>query len=384
MAERSMATPLAWSLASAVALLFGGVVHAGPAPAKDAPLATAAKAIRREVMTLRNITVHSTERYWGQVITTSGASVWVPKAHPITDIRLTDTLDGLPDGCFMARVLRFTGVQHPRHPRLRYNRRCEDAYNGRVGTYLCVWLYVPGHGWENINSGRIYGGMPAYRHEFDQASGWAWTTFGFTGSLPLHYHPLFSRFITPGARQTQISAKVVQWHGNSYLRVDRYGPPTGRTVFLLNPRHGYAIAQYKFYGFHATKDARGKYKFGPGAVLFSRATVDGFWDCGQGIFYPKRIGFVQYAPPPQSGRPALSKPMYRAVIRVRSAVINRPGITRASYVVQFPAGAQVHDMATGRYIRIVGTAKQQLSAIERAVKAVRDQPHATGAAGGGK
>ena len=366
------------------ACLCAGRSNAAPTGVAGGPLQVAITAIRKEELNLQNITVHARYRYWGQLMSPWGAVAWVPRAHPANDMHLWITMDGLPHGCFLAKVPKFLTLGHVRQPKQAYDERFEAAYDGTVGTYLEDWLFVPGHSWEHLNSGKVYGKMPPIRGTLDRASGWCWTTFGFTGQLRYHFHPLFSRYITPGARQTQISAKVVQWHGNSYLRVDRYGPPTGRTVFLLDPRHGYAMAEYKFYSFHATKEASGKYKFGPGTVAWYTVQADGFWRCPHDICYPKLLRFVQTWPPPARIPSPHPKIDDLAEVKVLKVAINRPGITRASYVVQFPAGAQVHDMATGRYIRIVGTAKQQLSVIEGAVKAARDQPHATGAAGGGK
>jgi hypothetical protein len=279
-------------------------------------------------------------------------------------------MDGLPHGKFDAAIKTEQILARPGKPNLFDIDSVLAAYNGRVGTKLIVRFGTNAKDMRLSDAGRIYGKMPGIRDVIDQATGWAWSIYGFTGNLPFGYHPRFSMFISPGQAKVRISAHQVMLAGKPFLQVARVGSPLGKDVFLLDPRREYSIIQCDHYGWTAKVGPGNHFKLVPGTKVLYRFRVHDFIGPVRGVFYPKMVRMVMFRrKPARSGGHGNEENI--AVTKVLSVNVNSQNVGPKTYVVRFHRGSMVRNMVTGRFVRVGGTPHQQLEQIQAAIKQAR-------------
>ncbi len=343
--------------------------------ASDGLLSHAVVAIRRQEQAVRNIRIYASYRLWGQIGEPSQKkSIWTGPENPINRYVCVALMDGLPHGMFRAEVPVEQTLSRPGGPVPYDAGRFLVAYNGRVGMFLRTAEGTP-NDMSPANSARIDGKMPRIRGTIDQATGWCWSIFGFTGDLPFGYHPRFSEYIShgplPGQKHVQLAARWTRWHGRRYLDVTRVGSPDGKNIFLLDPRAGFSIAECRDYGWRAKMGPTGKLVLVPGQHVRFTFRVYGFSEPTAEIFYPREIDMKTFNFRSGPGKTGHVHEVWSATVNVRKVTVNDPHVTQGTYVIKFPRGTIVENMATGKVIRVSGTPRQQLAAIEKAVKAAR-------------
>jgi hypothetical protein len=161
---------------------------------------------------------------------------------PSGEVKSVALYDGLPRGKFLIRVFRDIAPWSNGKGPFSFSTYML-GYDGRVGTFFRTVDGTPQH--KGIaEDGWVMGKNPLYLYGYlDCDNGWAESIFGFT-SFPEFIPPYhlqyrrFSAFLATGQPLTTIRARFVVRQGNKLLRVTRVGPPLGKDVFLLDPRHG--------------------------------------------------------------------------------------------------------------------------------------------------
>ncbi len=348
----------------------------GPIQAKSAGtgntlLLRAVRAIRSQENAIRDIRIRASYRFWGRFRRASNSVAWMGPREPINRYVLAAVMDGLPHGKFAAAVKTEQILARPGKPDPFDIDSFLVAYNGRVGTKLIVRFGTAPKDLQVSNGGQIYGKMPGIRDAIDQATGWAWSIYGFTGNLPFGYHPRFSRFISPSQRKVRISAQQIMRAGKPFLQVTRIGSPLGKDVFLLDPRRKYSIIKCDHYGWTAKMGTGNHFKLVAGTRLLYSFRVKGFIGPVQGVFYPQMVRMVIFRPKPPRSRGHGNEENI-AVTRVLSVRVNSPSVGPGAYVVRFHRGSVVRNMVTGRFVRVGGTPHQQLAQIQAAVEKARN------------
>lgn len=373
--ERVRSLGIAVAAFSLPAFAVAGPIQAKAAGTGNTLLLRAVRAIRSQENAIRDIRIRASYRFWGRFREAAKTVLWIGPKEPINRYILTATMDGLPRGKFAAAVKTEQILARPGKSDPFNLSSFLVAYNGRVGTKLVVRFGTNAKDMHLNNGGQIFGKMPGIRDAIDQATGWAWSIYGFTGSLPFGYHPRFSQYIShgnqPGQKHVSLAAKWTHWRGKRYLRVTRIGSPLGKDVFFLDPRKKYSITKCDHYGWTAEVGPGNHVKLVAGTKLRYSFRVKGFIGPVQGVFYPQMIRMMIFRPKPaRSGGHGNEANI--AVTRVLSVRVNSPNVGPGTYVVRFHRGLVVRDRETGRFIRVGGTPHQQLAEIQDAVEKAPD------------
>ena len=253
------------------------------------------------------------------------------------------------------------------------------GYNGRVGTFLQTMTGLqkmaagsPTQVWPVYN-GHVSGHRP--RMINDGATGWYNSLFGFT-SLHFGNHPRFSSYIAPVQNHITLHADWIHSKGKRYLEVTRIAYIFRKSIFLLDPRKSYSIAQYVSYGIKRIKsNSTGQFELRTSQRIFSDFHVTAFSEPLSGIYFPSKIHGENFTFNP------IERPQSRYSIFISKVTVNDPKVNDATYMVRFPRNSIVTDTATNKTIRIGGTLHQQIKDIEKAVnqarKAIATEPAAS-------
>jgi hypothetical protein len=266
-----------------------GICRAAGAP--SGPLKAAIAAIRFQEQAVHNIRIEASAQAWQ--LDKADA-----KVVPSGGVKSVSLYDGLPRGKFLIRVYRDTAPWSNGKGPLSFSAFAV-GYDGRVGTFLQTVDGAPKHK-SPIDEGRIMGRNPLSLYGYlDYDDGWAESIFAFTSfpefTPPYHMqYRRFSAYLANGQPLTSIRARFVKEHGTKFLKVARIGPPLGKDVFFLDPRHGYSIVRYEFYGFALRKGPNGKVLKAPnGRDILVAGThphvefrVAGFFEPRPGVFSP--------------------------------------------------------------------------------------------------
>lgn len=375
MGHRKISAGICAVLLGVYAALATPVCSLASSASGDTALAGAIAAIRRQESAIRNIRIRASYRFWGRFRGASNSVAWMGPREPINRYVLTAVMDGLPHGKFAAAVKTEQILARPGKPDPFNIDSFLAAYNGRVGTKLIVRFGTNPKDLHVSNGGQIYGKMPGIRDVIDQATGWAWSIYGFTGNFPFGYHPRFSRFISPGQTKVSISAHQIMLAGKPFLQVTRIGSPLGKDVFLLDPRRQYSITQCDHYGWTAKVEPGNHFKLVAGTKVLYSFWIKGFIEPAHGVFYPKMVRMVMFRPKAGGGGGHGNEENI-AVMRVLSVKVNSPNVGPKTYVVRFHRGSVVRNMVTGRFVRVGGTPHQQLEQIQSAIKLAREAEQA--------
>lgn len=324
--------------------------------ARVRPLNIALKAIRFQENSIRNIRIRAAFQGW---------SIKNGKTIPGTQVNSVSVYDGLPRGKFRIQVSRQVSNWTNGAGR-RYLSAYIVAYNGEIGTFLQTITGTPRKR-GIISDGTISGTRPARAVGYLYSdTGWAESIFGFTAVLRFE-QPRFSKFLLQGQKFTTVDTRWIHWKGEKVLRVVRIGPPYGKDVFLLDPRHGYSIVRRSFYGYTISRAPDGKVLFKPGKMLRSCFQVNGFFQPSPGIFFPRQITIRNFRPG------VAGEPIASGVCRINisKVSVNLLNINEGTFMVAFPRNASVRDKSTGMWINVGGTARQQQKEIRGAIAAAR-------------
>jgi hypothetical protein len=366
-----MYTRIYFLLTGMLAIAAAGVACPAAGHLRD-PLKSAIAAIKFQENAVHNIRVASFSRNWQ--VGNAGA-----RMISAGEVRSVALYDGLPRGKFLIRVLRDVAPWSNGKGPFSL-REFVVGFDGRVGTFLQTVDGTPKR--EALDEdGLLMGRNPLYLYGYlDIDNGWAESVFGFT-SFPEFIPPYhlqyrrFSAFISPGQPLTTVRARWVRVRGGRLLRVTRVGPPLGKDVFLLDPRHDYSIERYYFYGFTTRKGPDGRVirapngsdRLFPGTRRQSEFRVTGFFQPRPGVFFPKRISRLGFAWWKNNGTGVVA----RTEITISKVSVNVHEAKGGAYDVAFPIGASVIDTSTGQRIIVGGTLNQELREIHHAVGAAR-------------
>ncbi len=357
------------------AFLMAGCCGAGVVPARPPTvsggsrglLARALSAIQRQEQAVRNVRVSASAISTGwrprYDLTTKR---WIFPRRPNVSSRaeLSAIFDGLPWGKFRAEVP-MEQIPSPGGLSSIYVESFTVAYNGRVGTYLQTATGTP----KKLlggDEGEISGRMPGAHLLAVGGTGWGASIYGYAAHRG---HPRFSAYLSPNQPGITLRARWISARGRRYLRVARIGSPYGKGVFLLDPSAGFSIRECKWYWWRPVVGRGGRLVLRPNGrprmALEKQPDnvfrVAGFFEPAPGVFYPKQV---------------VAKDLYMghlsvSTVTVSHVTVNDPNVGPETWVVQFPRGAVVRDLATNKVIRIAGTPQEQLKEIERAVKQAR-------------
>ena len=339
----------------------------------DKLLWKAVKAIRSQEQALKNIRFNFISKGWTRN-TSKANMVWAGSIQGVA------IYDGLPWGKCRLDVHHDVSLAVD-SPAPYYVEAYSVAYNGRVGTFLQTLTGLqntaagtPTRVWP-LNVGHISGHRSGMIQ--DGQTGWADSLFGFTSVNQFNMHPRFSAYITPGQKKVTLHARWIDLGGRRYLRVTHIYAE--KSVFLLNPRKGYSITtDDSYYNIVHIDKTTGKIHGRPGTWIYGEFHVKSFFEPLLGVYYPKQIQYKGFEPHSKGGQEKLWD---RGSIVISKVRVNDPKVNDATYVVRFPRNAIVTDTATNKTIRIGGTPRQQLKAIEKAVnqarKAIATEPAAS-------
>jgi hypothetical protein len=352
-----------WRLSFALMFSVATVAACGICRAADipsGPLKAAIAAIRFQEEAVHNIRIAASAQTWQ-------LNKARTKMVPAGGVKSASLYDGLPRGKFLIRVYRDTAPWSNGKGSFSFSTFAL-GYDGGVGTFLQTVDGTLKHRYP-IDDGRVMGRNPLSLYGYlDYDDGWAESIFGFT-SFPEFVPPYhmqyrrFSAYLATGQPLTRIRARFVIERGTKLLRVTRVGPPLGKDVFFLDPKHGYSIVRYDFYGFTPRKGPNGNVMRAPngrdilvpGTHPHAEFRVAGFLEPRPGVFFPKRITRLGFAWWTRNS----SKIVMKTSITISKVSVNVPKVNDRSYEVAFPRGAVIIDVSTGRKFIIPGTPDPQ-------------------------